>query len=1305
MARRKKYSYKKDIKNPLYLALIIILFIATISLIFTITISPQFTRLSKPSGGAGPSAPPSVSPFYKAGTLEAYHVGPPNMTKVYRYDNFELETYVKCVGGYCGDVTAIADPYPSDEIPQNKLLASDMIQIEDLLNENRPVDVIVWLKNNEYTTPQYQENIDRKRKEIKNIQDSVLSGLRNFEIIRIFRVTNGFFGTLKTIEDYETIKTSPSFDKIYIDRKVEATLDESNPLIGAEIVEQELEITGKGISVCVLDTGVDYTHENLGGCFGPGCKVVGGYDFYSHDEDPFDLNGHGTHVAGIVASEHELYRGIAPGANIVAGRVLGPFGSGSFGLLTAGIDWCTDNKDNFTIKIITMSLGEHGQYLPEDCPDYSNPALESAYNAGIFIDSSSGNDAHSWGVSYPACADPWVTSVGATYDENLGPKTWSKCADLNTYPDLITCWTNKGPNLDLLAPGSVTTSTSATYGSNCGAPFGKFGDCSGTSMSSPHVAGVAALLLEINPKLTPLEVENVLKETGVPIYDPPNQLTYPRIDAFMAVEPIIKGAVPMNSGSPFYTITTNPMTGKDNPCLNNMNNGDVCKTSWIINSTTQKIGYAYTFFTEYSSPLAKTVKSKEIKIIVELDPEGDDDMDGWNNTVDCEPFNPNAHPGIEWDICGNSIDDNCDNKTDWKDMDKDGFNACLDDCSDNTTFNPSYCPGDPAKCSYPDHKDCAECINAGVKEVCDDNFDNNCDTFSDCYDDQCIEDPICKRECDGVPTNHCDITKSTKFNLNDYYLPNGVVIKTSNIELDCNNALLYGNITKVGNGITLDYKVDNITIKNCKMENYSLSDLSGWPYSKCIHIEYPSGWYKITNSEFTNCFRGIRSWGTPSETYEITINDNIFTDSIQNSITIGASTPHIYDNTFINKLPPWYGLTQEIYLYSTGQNIIENNYMNSRFIGMELYPNSSIVRNNFINGTLIGISNRGDDTLIEGNTINSPIRRGIDSWGNDNVLIRNNIITVSGWGAQSFDTMGDGIGISGYNVTLENNTVIDGYENGMSLQIDTGVVKDNTFCDNAIGWGNPIEKFYDIRDWGSNDVKGVNNTCDTTKEWNDYGVTGCTNSCGCTCSTCDECVMRLSHPGCQEVFLTANIIDNEGTCIYDPDFSDNKVFDCQGHTIDIDTNYMFQGDAIRLIGIKGFTVKNCNITEFRYGISIWSQSNHVIIENNYIHNIEQYGIRSDGSDYVIIRNNTILNSGFNGIYHKDGVQGEMTENRVYYSGDSGIRFQNGDGDISNNEVCFNGDPKYYFDIDNLGSATGSQNICDYANNFQCDFPC
>ncbi|MCK5474438.1 MAG: S8 family serine peptidase [Candidatus Aenigmarchaeota archaeon] len=320
------------------------------------------------------------------------------------------------------------------------------------------------------------------------------------------------------------------------DKKVHAFLQQSVPLINADDVwnKQFLDtnITGKGETVCVIDTGIDYTHSDLGGCFGTGCKVVGGYDYVNGDSDPKDDENHGTHVAGIIAANGTVM-GVAPDAKLVALKALDSGGSGYDSDVMAAIDWCVSNASTYNISVISMSLGGDVQYnsycdgFESAMASYINSAI--ANNISVVV--ATGNDANDTGISSPACIEN-STRVGAVYDANVG----SYGEDSTTAADKITYYTNRGSNfIDmLLAPGSAIYST--LIGNN-------YANYHGTSMATPHVSGAYVLYLQAYRLLRdtvprPNEIEQALNDTGVLIYDASTTKNFSRIDALAAIESI-----------------------------------------------------------------------------------------------------------------------------------------------------------------------------------------------------------------------------------------------------------------------------------------------------------------------------------------------------------------------------------------------------------------------------------------------------------------------------------------------------------------------------------------------------------------------------------------------------------------------------------------------------------------------------------------------------------------------------------------------------------------------------------------------
>ena len=227
------------------------------------------------------------------------------------------------------------------------------------------------------------------------------------------------------------------------------------------------------VIVAIVDTGIDYTHEDLAG------KVIKGYDYVNEDFDPKDDHGHGTHVAGIVGAIANNSRGIAgvcPACSLLAVKVVGSDGSGSNSWIANGIA----NAASLGARVINLSLGGM------DRSSTIQLAVQQAYAKGAVIVAASGNDGS--GVTLYPAGFPEVIAVGAT-DKNGGRASFS----------------NYGSHLDVAAPGQ------AIYSS---LPGNRYEAWNGTSMAAPHVAGLAGLLFSKNPALTNVQVRQIMEATA-----------------------------------------------------------------------------------------------------------------------------------------------------------------------------------------------------------------------------------------------------------------------------------------------------------------------------------------------------------------------------------------------------------------------------------------------------------------------------------------------------------------------------------------------------------------------------------------------------------------------------------------------------------------------------------------------------------------------------------------------------------------------------------------------------------------------
>lgn len=228
------------------------------------------------------------------------------------------------------------------------------------------------------------------------------------------------------------------------------------PVHAGTFGENVTPVAGAGVKVAIVDSGIDYTHPELLG------NYAGGYDFVNNDADPFDDQGHGTHVSGTVAALRNGAGvvGAAPEVDLYGVKVLGADGSGSWSWIIAGLDWCVDHG----VSVANFSLGSSSH--PGTTVE---TAFKNAADAGLLLVASAGNAGEGADtVGYPAKFST-VVAVAST-----------------TGSDERSSFSSTGPAVELAAPGSGIYSTLRGGG---------YGYMSGTSMAAPHVSGVAALVI------------------------------------------------------------------------------------------------------------------------------------------------------------------------------------------------------------------------------------------------------------------------------------------------------------------------------------------------------------------------------------------------------------------------------------------------------------------------------------------------------------------------------------------------------------------------------------------------------------------------------------------------------------------------------------------------------------------------------------------------------------------------------------------------------------------------------------------
>jgi serine protease AprX len=302
--------------------------------------------------------------------------------------------------------------------------------------------------------------------------------------------------------------------EVWYDEKVHAVLDSSMASINVQQVWTDLGIEGEGVSICVLDTGIDVNHPDFAGRL----RFV---EDLTGSGSAIDVYGHGTHIASIaagsgVASEGR-FRGAAPKASIMAAKVLDDRGNGRMSDVMAGVEWALDKgADVFVLSLST-----------EDSSDGSDALctiLNAVVEEGKIVVVAAGNGGPAaYTIGSPGAADRAIT-VGATIDggEIADYSGRGPTADGRTKPEIV-------------APGSNVTVALAS-GTNFGAPMNDFyTNVTGSSMAAPHVAGICALILSANRALLPDDVKWILMDTAVDLGHPPNAQGTGRVDALAAI--------------------------------------------------------------------------------------------------------------------------------------------------------------------------------------------------------------------------------------------------------------------------------------------------------------------------------------------------------------------------------------------------------------------------------------------------------------------------------------------------------------------------------------------------------------------------------------------------------------------------------------------------------------------------------------------------------------------------------------------------------------------------------------------------
>jgi subtilisin family serine protease len=328
---------------------------------------------------------------------------------------------------------------------------------------------------------------------------------------------------------------------LHLDRPIAGQLSRSAVATGARAAQQQWGYNGAGVGVAVIDSGITGWHDDLGYTGSSstvrvvnGQRVTGFVDFVNGLPNAYDDNGHGTHVAGIIAGNgydsYGAHAGIAPAAHLVSLKVLDGVGRGVISDVIAAFEWAVVNRAAHNIRVINLSVGARVSESYETDP--LTLAAKRAVDAGIVVVTAAGNFGQRTsdlskkplygGITAPGNA-PWVLTVGAHSTQGT----------VLRWDDKIAPYSSRGPSAidyvakpDLVAPGTgivslseptsdfyVTKSSYLLAGSRS-TPSRPYLSLSGTSMASPVVAGTVALMLQANPTLTPNLVKAILQYTA-----------------------------------------------------------------------------------------------------------------------------------------------------------------------------------------------------------------------------------------------------------------------------------------------------------------------------------------------------------------------------------------------------------------------------------------------------------------------------------------------------------------------------------------------------------------------------------------------------------------------------------------------------------------------------------------------------------------------------------------------------------------------------------------------------------------------
>ena len=366
-----------------------------------------------------------------------------------------------------------------------------------------------------------------------------------------------------------------------------------DPIVGAAAARQEYDVDGTGMTVAVIDTGVDYNNPALGGGFGPNAKVIAGYDFATNTPDPMATNSqHGTAVAGLIGSDDPNNLGVAPGVNIVALRVTDSDNTASLSSIASALQWVVNNHSQYNITVVNMSLSDGGNYAQN----------------WFAQDGGAGEQITNLIAQLGAMNIPVVSATGNSFTGQQGEGFTAIVAGVISVTATDTS-DHLLPDAQRLGPvtGMGTMTDLAAPGEGMVAPTGDSGYSSveGTSFATPLVTGAVVLLQQIYQARfgilpTVNQVTQWLEQGSDPIYDPVTGLTIGRLDI-----PKAAALIPSATSSPAATAASAPVTVSI-PALQTTPGITSTVTATTVSYVPASMQPANTATTSSSTPLTST---------------------------------------------------------------------------------------------------------------------------------------------------------------------------------------------------------------------------------------------------------------------------------------------------------------------------------------------------------------------------------------------------------------------------------------------------------------------------------------------------------------------------------------------------------------------------------------------------------------------------------------------------------------------------------------------------------------------------